>query len=340
MRGSSSGIEVPHFRQENFSEKTSVPADSRAPLAPVRCGFDRPFGRPVRRLAGGRHLLHLHDALRQRHRRLDRVRQPLAHVRLHLQPVHDHRDVVLVLLVELDLVLEPAQLAVDLGARVALGAQLLEQVLVLALAAADHRRQHHEAGALVERHHVVDDLLHRLAGDRRAAAVAVRVPDPRPQQAQVVVDLGHGADRRPRVARGGLLVDRDRRRQPLDRVHVGLVHLAQELAGVGRQRLDVAALALGVDRVEGKARLTGPGEPGDDDQGVARQLEGDVLEVVLARTRDADAVIGGDDSILGGGSTGPGMRQAAPIHSRRIRWGGERLALLRRAGRRHRGGRA
>ena len=148
---------------------------------------------------------------------------------------------------------------------------------------AHDRREHHEPRALVERHHVVDDLLDRLAGDRLAAVVAVRMSDPGPQQPQVVVDLRDGPDRRARVPRGRLLVDRDRRREALDRVHVGLVHLAQELARVGRQRLDVAALALGVDRVEGKARLAGARESGDDDQGVARQLEGDVLEVVLAR---------------------------------------------------------
>ena len=40
--------------------------------------------------------------------------------------------------------LEPAQLAVHLHAREALGAQLLEQLAVLALAPAHHRRQHHE----------------------------------------------------------------------------------------------------------------------------------------------------------------------------------------------------
>ncbi len=46
IRGSSSGIEVPHVRQENFSEKTSVPADSRARLAPVEYGFSAPSADP------------------------------------------------------------------------------------------------------------------------------------------------------------------------------------------------------------------------------------------------------------------------------------------------------
>ena len=145
----------------------------------------------------------------------------------------------------------------------------------------------------VELHDLVDDLLGRLPGDRLAADVAVRLADARPQQAQVVVDLGDRADRRPRVARGRLLVDRDRRRQALDRVDVGLVHLAQELARVGAQRLDVAALALGVDRVERERRLARPRQPRDDHERVARERERDVLEVVLARARDDDRVLGG-----------------------------------------------
>jgi hypothetical protein len=66
--------------------------------------------------------------------------------------------------------------------------------------------------------------------------------------------------------------------------------LAQELPGVRRERLDVAALALGVDRVESKRRLARPREPGDDDQPVARQGQVDVLEVVLARALDDDRI--------------------------------------------------
>ena len=198
----------------------------------------------------------------------------------------------LVLLVELDVLLEQPDLAVDLGPGEALAAELLEQVLVLALAPAHDGRLDHEPGPVRQLQDLVDDLLGRLAGDRAAAHVAVGSADPRPQQAQVVVDLRDRADGRPRVARGRLLVDRDGRRQALDRVHVGLVHLAQELARVGAQRLDVATLTLGVDRVEGQRRLPRPRQSRDDDDRVPRQDDGDVLEVVLAGARDDD-LIGG-----------------------------------------------
>ena len=87
-------------------------------------------------------------------------------------------------------------------ARVALRAHLLEHAPVLALAPADDRRQDHEPRPLLEGQHPVGDLLQRLALDRLAAVVAVGLADPRPEQAQVVVDLGDRADGRARVARG------------------------------------------------------------------------------------------------------------------------------------------
>src|SRR5690606_27396765 len=51
-----------------------------------------------------------------------------------------------------------------------------------------------------------------------------------------------------------------------------------------------AALALGVDRVERERGLSGPRQPGDDDQPVARQVEADVLEIVGTCSADADEV--------------------------------------------------
>ena len=148
---------------------------------------------------------------------------------------------------------QPDDRAVDAGAGVALGLQLLEQLGVLALAAADDGGEHLEPGALLKLEHPVHDLLRGLPGDRAAADRAVRLAGAGVQQPQVVVHLGDRADGGPRVAARRLLVDGDRGGQPVDEVDVRLVHLAEELPGVRRQRLHVPPLALGEDRVERQA---------------------------------------------------------------------------------------
>ena len=153
-------------------------------------------------------------------------------------------------------------------------------------------REHQEAGALGQRQHLVGDLLDALARDRPSADRAVGLADPGEQQAQVVVDLGDRRHGGARVAAGRLLVDRDRRRQALDVVDVRLVHLAEELAGVGREALDVPALPLGVEGVEGQARLAAARQAGDDDEVVPRDLDGDVPQVVLPGPDDTDDVGG------------------------------------------------
>jgi hypothetical protein len=66
-------------------------------------------------------------------------------------------------------------------------------------------------------------------------------------------------------------------RQAFDQVDIGLFHQLQELPGVGRQRFDVAALALGVQGVKGERGFAGAGQAGDHDELVARQVEVDVL---------------------------------------------------------------
>ena len=91
-------------------------------------------------------------------------------------------------------------------------------------------------------------------------------------------------------ARGRFLLNRDRRREALDEVDVGLVHQLQELPGVGGQALDVPALALGIQGVERQAGLARTAQPGDHHQLVARDVQVDVLEVVRARPADADAL--------------------------------------------------
>ena len=89
--------------------------------------------------------------------------------------------------------------------------------------------------------------------NRLVAARAVRLPQGREKDPQVVIDLGDRAHRGPRMAQRGPLLDGDGGGQTRHRLHLGLLHLVQELAGVRGQALHVAPLTLGVEGVEGEA---------------------------------------------------------------------------------------
>src|SRR5256712_5962873 len=239
-----------------------------------------------------RHWFDLHDAVGQAERGFQRVGQARAEPVLDDEAIDDDVDRVLALLVEVDLLAQLAHDAVDAHAREALALEIEEELLVLALAPAHDRRQHEQPRARRLQQHAVHHLLHRLRGDHLAARRAVRHAHPREEHAQVVVDLGDGADGGARVLAGRLLLDRDRGRQPLDRVDLGLLHLLEELPRVGGERLDVAALALGVDGVEGERGLARAREPRQDDELVPGELHVDVLEVVLASTTHHDPIAG------------------------------------------------
>jgi hypothetical protein len=175
---------------------------------------------------------------------------------------------------------------VDDGPDESLLARALEEVAELALATADEGREDLDANALRPGEDRVRHLRRALALDRAAAVRAVRRPRPGEQEAKIVVDLRDRPDRGPGIVPGALLFDRNGGREPLDGVHVGLLHESQELPGVGGERLDVAALPLGVDRVERQRGLAGAGQPRDHGQAVARDRDVDVAEVVLAGAAD------------------------------------------------------
>ena len=232
--------------------------------------------------------------------------------------VDDDLDRVALVLVELGRIGDVDHLAVDADAHEALPAGRVEDPVALGLAVLDERAEDEQARPLRQREDLVDDLLDGLALDGVAVG-AVRDADPREQQAQVVVDLGDRADRRARVARRALLVDGDGRREPVDLVDVGLLHLAEELARVGAQALDVAALALGVDGVEGQAALARTGQAGDDDEPVARERDVDVLEVVFACAANDELILGHACSLPEPGQMEQAFYQALSEHRRRRR---------------------
>ena len=149
------------------------------------------------------------EAVRQAQGGFDGIGEALAHALAHDETVDDDLDRVLELLLQLGGVLEANHLVVDDRTRVAFGAQLVDEVLVLALTAAHDRGEHLEARALVHRANSVDDLLGSLGLDAGATLGAVRHARAGVEQTQVVVNLRDRADGRARVARGRLLVDGD-----------------------------------------------------------------------------------------------------------------------------------
>ncbi len=123
------------------------------------------------------------------------------------EAVDDGLDGVHLVAVELDLLVDVVDLAVDTDADEAQLAHIFEDLLVLALAVLDQGRQEQDAAAFRHLLDGLDDLAHGLLVDLAAAAGAVGDADAGVEEAQVVIDLGHGADGGAGVAAGAFLVD-------------------------------------------------------------------------------------------------------------------------------------
>src|SRR6185437_1436699 len=165
---------------------------------------------------------------------------------------------------------------------------VLEFLFVLALAAAHDRRQHHHAILRLSGEHGLHDLFGGLPRDRAAAIRTVRRANGAIEDAEIVVDFRDRADGGPRGAGGGLLLDCNRGRKAFDRIHVGALHLIEKLARVGGKGFHVAALSLGIEGIEGEGGFSRTGQSGNHGEGVARDFEVDILEVVLTRAPNDD----------------------------------------------------
>ena len=180
------------------------------------------------------------------------IREPLLDPRPHDQTVYNDLDIVLDIFIQADLFRQFIHIAVNAHPHVPAFLRPLQKLRVGALSSAHHRRQQLDPGPLRQRHDLVHHLVHRLLHDLPAAFRAVWNADSRVEQTEIIVDLRHRAHRRSGVVVRGLLVNGYGRGQSLDALHIRLLHLTQELARIGRQRLHIASLPFRVDRVKSK----------------------------------------------------------------------------------------
>jgi hypothetical protein len=89
---------------------------------------------------------------------------------------------------------------------------------------------------------------------------------------------------------GAFLVNGNSRGETFDVIYVGFLHLAEELTGISRQRLNIASLTFGKDGIERQGGFARAGETRDNHQFVTRDFYGDILEIVFACTNHADDV--------------------------------------------------
>ena len=162
------------------------------------------------------------------------------------------------------------------------------EIGVVALARDDERREQHDAPPAKSRKSCAA-MLSSVCGAIGVVVIrAVLRAELHVEQPQEVVDLGQRRDRALAAAAARALLDRDRRRDAEDRVDVRARRGLHELARVGVQRFEIAALPFGEQDVERERALAAAGHAGDDGEAVARDRDVDALQVVLARVVDAD----------------------------------------------------
>ena len=133
-------------------------------------------------------------------------------------------------------------------------------------------------------------LLAGLCLDGNSTVGALQDPQSGVKQADEVIHLGYGGHRALTTPSGGSLLDTDRRRQPRDEIHIRPGHRICKLAGVGTHRIQEPTLPFGEQDIEGEGALAGATNPGHHYELPARDIHGDVAQIVLARPLDADDI--------------------------------------------------
>src|SRR5258706_3983190 len=171
------------------------------------------------------------------------------------EAVNDNFDGVLFLFIQVDLIAQIVNLAIDAHTYIAGTAHLLKDIFILTLTPLNEWGKQENARPLRQTKDRIDDLLDGLPADLAPTYRTMGMTNTSIEQAQIVIDLGNCANSRARVMGCTFLVDRDSRREAIDMIDIRLLHLIQKLAGIGRERFDIATLALGKNGIKSQAAL-------------------------------------------------------------------------------------
>ena len=161
-----------------------------------------------------------------------------------------------------------------------------------------------------------DDIGRATRFDVRAAGRANHRAGPRKQETQMIAELRQRRDRGVRRFLVWRAANRDGGQQIADLLGVGLLEALQKLPGVRGEALQIAALGLGIERVENEAALARPADAGDDGQPAQRNRDVDALQVVYAYATERERLCSWHEEIVGSASSPLGQEE--PVPRRRI----------------------
>ena len=188
------------------------------------------------------------------------------------------------ILLQADLLGKLIKIPVDPNTDVSAAPRLIQDLDMFALPAPDNRSQKLDLGPLRQCQDLIHHLVYRLFPDLLPALGAVGNSHTRIQKTHVIIDFRHSSHGRSGIPVRGLLINGNRRRQPLDAFHIRLLHLPQELSGVGGKRLHVSALSFCVDCIKGQGRFAGAGEPGKHHKFISGNVHREIFQIVFIRT--------------------------------------------------------
>ena len=110
------------------------------------------------------------------------------------------------------------------------------------------------------------------------------------EQAQAIVELGHGAKGRAYARHAGALMQCERRRHVQHLVHLGMFGLRQTTAGIGAECLQVTTRSLGIKNPQRQRTLARTRHAGNAHELSQRNIDIDVLKVMDARATHLDSL--------------------------------------------------
>ena len=138
--------------------------------------------------------------------------------------------------------------------------------------------------------YLIDDLLRRLAKNGAAGHRVVRLSDGGEKDAQIIVNLRRSGDDGARVCAGAALFNGNGWREAFYKIDVRFLHLVEKLPGISGKTFDVTSLAFGVEGIEGERGFAGAAQARDNDQLFPRNLDVEILQIMLACSADLDTL--------------------------------------------------